>query len=95
MNAVITTGSLFLSPDSYAPHLIVGSIFLFLGFFFYLKEKNLTEFMEQTGSDEPTGALKKVIFGEAALLLLAFLIGLGILFAVSSRVFGEGLSVFG
>ena len=74
-------------------NLVVGILFLAIGIYFFLKEKFILKFLKRRDLNTD-GLLKKVILGELIFIIIALLIGIIALSAVSLRVFVEGFSVF-
>ena len=94
-SGLLTIGSIYLSRIGFVINLIVGTLFILLGIYFYCKEKALSELLEKTCQGKLGKLHKKVILGEVVFIMIALLVGIIILSAVSSRVFGEGFAVFG
>ena len=91
---LITIGGFFLSGIFFVINVSIGTIFVLLGIFFYLKEKTVIELFTKNCEIEDT-LYKKVINGELIFIILAFFIGLVIVILTSFRVFEESTSVFG
>ena len=66
-----------------------------MGVYFYFKEKALSELLAKTCKEQQDKLHRKVILREIIFIIVALLIGITILSAVSSRVFEEGFAVFG
>lgn len=94
-SGLIIIGSIYLSRIGFVINLLVGTLFILLGLYFYFKEKFLSEFLKKTCESELGKLYKKVILGEVIFIMVTLLVGVIILSAVSSRVFGEGFAVFG
>jgi len=92
---IITVGSIYLSFIGFFINLTVGILFILIGIYLGIKEKSLYELITKICNEEQSQLCQKVILGEIILIMISLLIGLGILIAVSSRVFVEGFAVFG
>ena len=92
---LITLGSIYLSRIGFTINFIVGLLFILLGVYIYSKEKALLELLVKAHEGKQSRLIKKVIIGEIIFITLALLVGIVIVSAVSSRVFGEGFAVFG
>ena len=93
LTGLIIIGSIYLSRTGIITNLVVGILFLAFGIYFFLKEKFILKFLKRRDLNTD-GLLKKVILGELIFIIIALLIGIIALSAVSLRVFIKGFSVF-
>ena len=93
---IVTVGSIFLSSIGWLINLVMGCIFIIIGFFFYLRGRAFNQFVATTTRDVLANLfLQRYLRLEIVLAVCVFLIGGFLLAASMYRVFGEGLAVFG
>ena len=93
---VLTIGSIVISANGWVINLVIGSFFILIGIFLYLRAKNLHRFYEVIPSDvQNTPPLKHFLRLEMILILGTGFLGGMLLLAGISRVFGEGFAIFG
>lgn len=97
ITGILTIGSLFNSATGIFINITVGMMFILTSYFLYLKSKNFLKLINDIDQFNDNSAVKyqKVLFFELVFSVIVSFIGLISLSAVISRVFAEGLTVFG
>ncbi len=92
----LTIGSIALSSIGWAINLVMGSLFILIGYFLYLRAKNFYRFFRAITPDPLNFFyLQKFLRLDLAFVVgITFLSGL-MLMAGIFRVFGEGFAIFG
>ena len=89
--ALLTFGGIFLSTLGWVINVIMGIIFGLIGVFFRVRGQSLKALLEE-GEQKPIGLFLQT---EIVLLLGVNLVAIVLLSAALSRIFGEGLPLFG
>jgi len=92
----ITIGSIALSSFSWGINLIMGFLFIFLGWFLYIRANYFHRFYSTNTADiQNNPHIKRFLRLDLMFVLSTCLIGGLLLTASISRVFGEGYPIFG
>lgn len=96
----LTIGSIINGTIGLYINLIVGVIFIIIGYYFYAKAKSfmiLIDNVKKSNNETQAtlNAIAKFLFFEKVLIITGLLFGVILLSAAISRVFGEKLPIFG
>ena len=92
----ITIGSIAVSSLGWVINLVMGLIFICIGWFLYLRASNFQLFYYASDAETRNNLyLKRFLRSDLILVLIAGLVGTLLILASISRVFGEGYAVFG
>jgi hypothetical protein len=93
---LLTIGSIAISSIGWVINLVMGSLFILIGYFLYLRAKNFYRFFRAITPDtQNISYLQKFLRLDLVIVVgITFLGGL-LLMAGIFRVFGEGFAIFG
>ena len=97
LDGLLTIGSIANGTIGLFINMIMGIIFMLIGLYIYLKVKNvirIIDYSEDLATKNKT-IYNRFIFIEIIFTFISIVVGLIALSGIASRVFGEGLAVFG
>ena len=92
----LTLGSIVLSSIGWVINLVIGLIFILIGYFLYLRASKLVRFYVTATDDVQNNPhMQRFLRLDLMLVLSTCFLGGLLLTAGISRVFGEGYAIFG
>lgn len=97
---LLTIGSIINGTFGFYINLIIGVFFTTIGYYLYLKAKNIIKLIANienlnTGKQVTLNSITRFLFFEKIFIIMSLLLGIILLSAAISRVFGENLPIFG
>ncbi len=93
---VLTVGSIAVSTLGWAINLIMGALFIFIGWYIYARSDSFCRVYSSSASDMQNNPhIQRFLRLDLMFVLGACLVGGSLLVASISRVFGDGFAVFG